>query len=503
ISANGGGITLEFPSDQPLSIVWNDGSEERIRSNLEEGLYTVTIIDINGCIYMENITIEDASQATIGIFPNQTEIFCGLNSIQLEYDNSNEIIPTGIVRQYILCTNPNEPFNTQIAILENLQIDPLLFNLNTNTNYFIIAVLANVDNLGNVDPNDPCILFSNSLNIVFQDVPSALLPEDFLACLNEEVNVEVEVFNLENYTIEYRINETLFQNSNTSNNTLISFTAMEAVQIEIISISNDAGYCIAEHVDTLNINIRLPDTTIINLETCLFEEVGTFEKVEQNQFACDSIIIEMYTLLNNCDLEVTADFAPIDCDQIATTLFFNIANGEAPFQYELNALASSETINGTLNELNGAFFLDNLEAGSYQINIRDVMGNAAILDFEITAAVFPEISIEKTSATFSGFDVACNQDNSASLQVNINNASNDYSIIWSNGAMEETIESLGRGAYVVSVTDNNNCTSTDSIFISAPESISIELESTPPCEEDANGSIKVQAQGGVAPYRFR
>jgi hypothetical protein len=84
-----------------------------------------------------------------------------------------------------------------------------------------------------------------------------------------------------------------------------------------------------------------------------------------------------------------------------------------------------------------------------------------------------------------------------------------YGYLWSNGATTEDVSGLGAGTYVVTVTDANGCTSTNSFTLTEP--VLLATSGIPAtfscgynvsCNGATNGSINLSVAGGCAPYGF-
>lgn len=74
---------------------------------------------------------------------------------------------------------------------------------------------------------------------------------------------------------------------------------------------------------------------------------------------------------------------------------------------------------------------------------------------------------------------------------------------WSNGNTTATPGGLCAGTYLVTVTDNNNCSAYDTISIFQPDSITVNVTINDVlCHGDSNGIITAQAEGGVMPYQY-
>lgn len=75
--------------------------------------------------------------------------------------------------------------------------------------------------------------------------------------------------------------------------------------------------------------------------------------------------------------------------------------------------------------------------------------------------------------------------------------------LWSNGAVTEFADNLVTGIYTVTITDQNKCTIVRQFSISQPDTVRVSLETTDiSCFGSKNGSIKITATGGTAPYVY-
>ena len=75
------------------------------------------------------------------------------------------------------------------------------------------------------------------------------------------------------------------------------------------------------------------------------------------------------------------------------------------------------------------------------------------------------------------------------------------SFLWDNGDTTSYINNLQSGTYYCTITDTNNCNSTDSIYISEPNNISsIPLITDVDCNGDTTGSVTLTISGGTPNY---
>jgi len=126
----------------------------------------------------------------------------------------------------------------------------------------------------------------------------------------------------------------------------------------------------------------------------------------------------------------------------------------------------------------------------------------------ITVESAIDLTITKDTI-YNGFDISCYQADDAAITVTGVGDFPPFSYLWSNGANTSTLNDLGPGTYVVTVTDNSGCTAVDSVELVEP----IELTSTINITSDFNGQqiscngasdgvVEANGTGGVLPYTY-
>ncbi|MBO7133820.1 MAG: gliding motility-associated C-terminal domain-containing protein [Bacteroidales bacterium] len=102
-------------------------------------------------------------------------------------------------------------------------------------------------------------------------------------------------------------------------------------------------------------------------------------------------------------------------------------------------------------------------------------------------------------------DVLCNNGRTGSISVtNVNNGHEPYRYNWNDGQLTETAHSLVAGNYMVTVTDDHECTATASVYVSQPEALRIESSvKNASCLGMCDGRIAVEIAGGTPGYSCR
>jgi hypothetical protein len=85
---------------------------------------------------------------------------------------SGVVVYPNEVLQYILCTDQANPLGSIVAIntTGNFAFNPAIMQINTP--YYVVAVSGNELPNGNVDPNDPCLDFSNTMPLTWRTRPA-------------------------------------------------------------------------------------------------------------------------------------------------------------------------------------------------------------------------------------------------------------------------------------------------------------------------------------------
>ena len=158
-----------------------------------------------------------------------------------------------------------------------------------------------------------------------------------------------------------------------------------------------------------------------------------------------------------------------------------VSDGTAPYSY-------SWTNGDTTQDLSG------IVAGIYNVTVSDSNN----CDTSVTVTIG-----EPAPILISGIITEGGCTSEGAIDITISGGTGGYSYTWSNGKTSQDIDSLSVGEYIVTVSDNSNCTEVDTFQISASGNFNIILNTTdPPCEEVAIGAISTNVSGGTLPYQY-
>lgn len=160
----------------------------------------------------------------------------------------------------------------------------------------------------------------------------------------------------------------------------------------------------------------------------------------------------------------------------------NAMGGTSPYTYLWSNSQISASITG-------------LAAGTYSVTVTDNKSCTANASIIITQPAAFSVSVSSTN-------ISCNGGNNGSSTATAGGGTGPYSYLWSGGQTTPSVNNLSAGAFSVTVTDNNGCTSSASGNITQPAAITLTVSSTNAACGISNGSATVSAGGGTGSISF-
>ena len=161
----------------------------------------------------------------------------------------------------------------------------------------------------------------------------------------------------------------------------------------------------------------------------------------------------------------------------------SVSGGTAPYIYSWSNGATTDSI-------------FNLNSGSYTVIVTD---NSGCIDSSTFIITEPQVF----TASLTGNNLLCNNDNSGSITTSINGGTLPYAILWNTGATTNNISSLSIGTYYVDITDNNGCVTSDTIILIEPPLLNDSIMAIDVlCNSDATGNINLFPYGGTPGYTY-
>ncbi len=151
---------------------------------------------------------------------------------------------------------------------------------------------------------------------------------------------------------------------------------------------------------------------------------------------------------------------------------------------------------------------ENLTCGVYNVTVTDANGCSTSAIFGLQCPPVMEVNLTATS-NFNGFNVTCPESEDGAAFATIQNGNSPYSYEWSSGATDISANNLSAGINSLIATDNNGCSVTAFVELTAPA----EMEVTPnvlsnyegfavSCIDATDGITSIVVNNGNTPYSF-
>ncbi len=186
----------------------------------------------------------------------------------------------------------------------------------------------------------------------------------------------------------------------------------------------------------------------------------------------------------NCLPIITMTHTNPLCNGGTGTATATVTNGTPPFTYTWSNAQTTSTATG-------------LTAGTYTVNVEDIICNTAQAVVTITQPTPITATTTMTQATCGG--------NNGTATVTAGGGTPGYTYVWNpSGQTNATATGLSAGSYTVTVKDANNCTTTSVIAVTTSNGITVTMGAPTNilCNGGANGNATVTVTGGTAPYTY-
>lgn len=473
-AANGGTGDYEFTMD-------GQTNSTGLFENLAADDYMMNLTDGNGCTTSQNITITEPLAITVD-FLFVENVLCngetsGTISVsaaggigQFEYSVGNETNATGNFENLnagvynIIITDENDCQNSVEATIE----EPDVINIEMLQ---IQNLLCNGDNSGAINFNAN----GGVGNLTFT--------------LGNETNSSGEFANL-----AAGIYEVIVMDDNDCTNSMF-FEIDEPQVLEINLIQNQNALCNGDNSGSINLstsggtgNIEFSLGNETN-STGIFENLiaGTYEIIAKDNNMCTSTIEINISEPSAIDLTIN-NLQEVTCHgEDDGNISIIASGGNGNYTYNLG------------NETNSTGIFNNLPAGNYNIIVTDENDCTNSIEANILEpqAIVPNIELTNP--------ILCAGEATGAIATTATGGNGNFEYTLANETnLTGIFENLNEGVYIVSIIDQNNCTSTIEFEIDEPEQISASISQTQNilCAGDASGSFEINATGGTGTHTF-
>ncbi len=471
-NGSNGSINLSISGGtSPFSYSWSNGQSTEDLINISSGVYTINVIDANGCSISASYTINQPANYSVNLAAQNVLCFGG---------NTGQIISS--------VNGGTAPFTYLWSSGAN---SPNLVGLSAG-NYS----LSVIDNNGCVATSSTTLSqppFATTLSAVITNETCANLPT---GSIDLSVNSPTPGF-------------TYFWNNGASTQDIIGVTANNYT----VSVTDNNG-CVTTSAFQVNPAIAITISSTVTPVNCFNNATGSIN-ITPNGGAGNYTYnwSNGATTEDNSNLTAGTYFLLIE-DQNSCSQGFSFNISQPTSQIQLSGLMLPVSCAGGSNGgidlsvtggspgytylwSNASFGQDllNVTAGSYSVTVTDINGCSDTESFIVAEPVPLGLVAEIENVT-------CFGGNNGNIDLTPTGGIENYTITWSNGATTEDITNLTANIYQVNITDNNGCSTSSTFTLTQPNSqISISLvASNVSCFGNNNGAVDLTISGGTQPY---
>ena len=477
-NSNGTATVTATNGSGQLNYIWSNGQNTAMATGLSVGSYSVTVTDAEGC---EGITTVDVTEPDALTVPDPAinQITCnGAN------DGSATVNPTGGTLDYTYLWNPG----TQITQTAS-NLSPGMYNVTvTDDNNCTETAQINI-----IEPP----------SLVISDVATT-----DISCAGKSDGQIIITASGGMGTLQYSINNSTFQNSNTFNNLPIGEYDIIVQDENGCTIPSNASLIVPNALTITNIEGNKPDCTAMpNGTATVAVEGGTpsysYEWSDGQMTAtATGLPGGTYTVTitdaQGCEIEGTVDVSSPESTSLTLDMTSLLCKGDNTGTATAIAIGVGNLIYEWSDGQSTATAID-LAAGTYSVTITGEDECTTNAQIEVTEP--DELIIQSITDT----DITCKDVDNGTITVTPSGGTGAYNYQWSeSGVFGENPTGLSPGTYIVTLTDANNCMAIDSVEITEPDELVIdEINGTDiTCGGETNGMVSALASGGTAPLIY-
>lgn len=471
----------------PYSYVWTSGQSSQDVTGLIAGPYLVTVTDSKGCMISrsENINQPSALGGTI----SSTPVLC-----YGEATGSVSFSPTGGVPPYSYEWSSGT-------------------TLYSTTSNVLMDIPAGVYNLVMTDSKGCQFTASTSVAQSSQLVGSIVATNilcygDLTGALNLTVSGGSPVYTYAWTNAGFPAGSSQDLSNIAAGDYEVTVTDVNSCQIVLAETITQPSLPVASSFTSTDVlcfgdATGSIDLTITGGTTPFTYTWGSGQSTEDISNLVAGNYIYTATDVNGCSIGgAIVIFQPLAPLAVTNTVVDILCFGES--NGELDLTVTGGTMPYTYAWANSSFVMNEsgqdligFPAETYNVVITDGNGCSILDTFTINEP--PGLGINLV-----GTDILCKGGNNGAIDLTVTGGSIGYTYLWSNTSLSEDQTLLIAGTYGVLVTDNNNCTITDTITLTEPQdSLTYFFEVTDvKCNDGTDGEIDITVSGGTLPYNY-
>ncbi|MBK9256229.1 MAG: Ig-like domain-containing protein [Saprospiraceae bacterium] len=479
-----GGITLDITNGSDnYSYFWEDGIYTEDRENLSPGVYNVTVTDLdNGCTSIASAEILQGSP----LLANANIINPGCSQGNNGIIN---LIPSGGAGSYTYLWSDGSQLKERSGLSEG-SYHVTITDLGGCTGSFTYTLYSPSPLNLEIAKTDPSCFINGSINLNISGGTSPYLYNwnDMNGSFNPKDRTDL-------FPGSYSVTVTDFNNCSTTGNAVIAEPECDLDAITVCKSDTSDVFSVDPDPNVISYLWTVPEGAEIisgqGTSSITVNWEGASTGAEQvcvqsvNDCGPSSIICTPVYIKSVTPLISVAEPRCIGLDIMFSASGGSLYNWSGP-----NGFSSNLKDPIILNAIIG-------HSGQYYVTVTNENGCTASTSVSVTINSIPEASAIAENST------NC-ESNDGELLLSITGGVEPYSFEWSDGSFSQNLQNAGIGAYVVTVTDANGCTTNASGTIANQEGLSINVSKTDvSCFNANDGGANLTINGGSGEFEFQ
>ena len=465
ITVNGG--------TSPYTYLWNDGITTEDRDSVMAGIYTLTVLDANGCaitltdtVLQPTAMVDSVWASNIACFGDSTgalTLFISGGTAPYNYawpsgDSSQTITGLTAGSYDVTVTDANGCVFTQ--------------------SYVVTQPAAGIT--GTVTKTEP-LCAGDSTGTLSLSISGGVAPYQTLWNTGDTLSSIDSLF-AGVYTV------TVMDAQGCSWSSTDTVRAPEPLAINP-TVTNISCYGLVNgKVVTAVTGGMAPYSYVWNGGTFTTQKIinrpsGTYALVVTDANGCS--VTDTFTITQPLPFSISAVQSQVACFGDSTgSIALTVSGATTPYSYYWNTGDTSAT-------------LAQVPAGIYSVSVGDAAGCFTTLNYTVTQ---PTAALTVSDSVFMP---QCHGDSTGFILVLPVGGTAPYEVVWNTGDTATSLSNLTVGTFVYTVTDSLGCTARDTVIMTEPFALGLTLgASDVVCFGDSTGTLQAAVTGGVMPYAY-
>ncbi len=462
---------------EPFDVDWGNGGMGTTINNVASGVYQVSILDANGCVFTENIFLDEPAPLEIFIDEQNPPTCKGQD------DGSINVTALGGTPSYSFDWNNNSTDQNQLSIPEGT--------------YQVTATDAN-----------GCTIVSDPVTLEGEEIMALLANINAPPCIGPDVGeIFVSVSNGGSgpFTFDWSIDES-GQTINGLSPGIYSVTVTDSDKCQVdSSFEISAPQLLSVNIETIDPACSGNADGQVYLNASGGMQPHTFQWADSpttESFRTDlqsGNYVSTITDANGCKLAtgfiLLTDPEPLQLE--LQTFDQPTCYGDSTGIIEVSTTGGTGQVRFNWSTGDTIPHLHNLPPGNYNLFVEDEKGCSELRAYEI---VWP-LPLRPAEQRFI---TGCNSLDSVCIE--ITGGIGPYSYSWNNGDSSSCLVDVATGDYTVTVTDAVGCTE-ELMSVKVPDDVeAIYLQKLPSrdtiCFNETDGGLSVLIEGGAYPLQY-